>query len=124
MPCYVKLSCIFDLKNVYVCILILEYIGNVDYIYFTLFVIFPYCSQLQNGLKTALKQTLSNHYGMDVTKNSQNRLITDGWDSMQQAVSVCMCVRVCVCVYVFLGVCVCVCECVCVCVSGRVCMCV
>jgi len=34
-----------------------------------------------------MEDTLKEHYGVDLRKNSENRLITDAWDSMQRSVS-------------------------------------
>ena len=42
--------------------------------------------QIEEGIKKRFETTIIKQYGVDVTRNSTNKLITDAWDSMQRSV--------------------------------------
>ena len=44
------------------------------------------CFQLEEDVSEYFKKTLILNYGVDVDKNTTNRLITDAWDAMQRQV--------------------------------------
>ena len=41
------------------------------------------------NLETRFKTTIQENYGVDLMKNSENRLITDAWDAMQRTLECC-----------------------------------
>lgn len=43
--------------------------------------------QLSGEVKNKIFVSLQKGYGIELRKNSQNRLITDAWDSLQRSVS-------------------------------------
>jgi hypothetical protein len=44
--------------------------------------------QITLNLETRFKTTIQENYGVDLMKNSENRLITDAWDAMQRTVGI------------------------------------
>ena len=46
--------------------------------------------QLSDKIKERLFNTVTTQYGVDLRSSSENRLITDAWDSMQRSVSTCI----------------------------------
>ena len=44
--------------------------------------------QIEEGIKKRFETTIIKQYGVDVTRNSTNKLITDAWDSMQRSVCI------------------------------------
>jgi len=42
--------------------------------------------QITLNLEKRFENTLQQNYGVDLIKNSENRLITDAWDAMQRTV--------------------------------------
>lgn len=46
-------------------------------------------SQISDNMKLRFENTLKYSYGKDLLKNSENRLITDAWDAMQQTLQCC-----------------------------------
>jgi hypothetical protein len=44
--------------------------------------------QITLNLETRFKDTIKENYGVDLMKNSENRLITDAWDAMQRTVGI------------------------------------
>ena len=44
--------------------------------------------QLSHEIKDRLFTSLTLHYGVELRSSSENRLITDAWDSMQRSVSI------------------------------------
>jgi hypothetical protein len=45
-------------------------------------------NQCTLNLETRFKTTIQENYGVDLMKNSENRLITDAWDAMQRTVGI------------------------------------
>ncbi|XP_060605341.1 tetraspanin-18-like isoform X1 [Ruditapes philippinarum] len=50
---------------------------------------FIFRNELTGQVKDNIVNTLSKGYGIDLRKNSQNRLITDAWDSLQRSLQCC-----------------------------------
>lgn len=50
---------------------------------------FLFRADLATNIKDHVFETLKNNYGVDLRKNSDNRLITDAWDSMQRSLQCC-----------------------------------
>lgn len=45
------------------------------------------CPQIADHIRGRMKNTLAINYGVDVRTNTENRRITESWDSMQRQVS-------------------------------------
>ncbi|KAL4235781.1 Tetraspanin-18 [Mactra antiquata] len=50
---------------------------------------FLFRSELTGNIKENISKSLAKGYGVDLRKNSQNRLITDAWDSLQRSLHCC-----------------------------------
>lgn len=50
---------------------------------------FIFKDDIADGIKRRFETTIIKNYGVDIQKNQTNKLITDAWDSMQQALGCC-----------------------------------
>lgn len=50
---------------------------------------FYFRNNLANKIKERMKSTLTNNYGVDMRTNTENRRVTDAWDSMQRQLKCC-----------------------------------
>lgn len=50
---------------------------------------FIFKDDIADGVKKRFETTIIYNYGVEIQKNSTNKLITDAWDSMQQALECC-----------------------------------
>lgn len=50
---------------------------------------FIFRTEIEDGIKKRFETTIIKQYGVDITRNSTNKLITDAWDSMQRSLGCC-----------------------------------